>query len=335
MLKKEILIITIVFFFIVSLESASSSTLKINFNKNMMDVYADDAALSSIASEVSRALDIKIFIDRTQENRKISVDFKGVPLEKGIKMIAYPLNYVIFRDAKGNATELLIFKTPGLNQGQYSVFAGKGGRTVGAVEKKTVGLDKDDGKTVVSGMNQGRSSMGKTDKDDGDTKDSHSVSEARINASLQGNERNTDNPDTVVLKGDRGFEVGMWVAKRMQEAENLRTQKQVEANSREYTKREMEPLTDAVNLAAIQQNKNMALSMAGVSQGGANESNTSAGAPEAQTITSYQSPSSYNNWSANMQSRYYQFTSQSRSYNYYSYYNKMSSTINYMRSFGK
>jgi len=306
----------------------------------MIDIYAEDEALVSVASEISRVMDIKVYIDRTQEDRKITVDLKGVPLEKGVKMIAYPLNYVIFRDESGNAKELLIFKIPGLTNKQYRFFAGKGGREVGGIERLTGVSEKDVKKTVVTGLNLDKSSMSKKATDNEETKNSASASETRAPYSFQGSDRSTDGSDTVVLKGERGFEVGKWVAKRMQEAETLRAQKQIEANSREYAKREMEPLIDTVNLMAIQQNKNIPTSGAGVSTNGNNESNTSTVTTEVKTATSYQAPSSYNSWSANMQLRYYQFTSQSRSYNYYNYYQKMSSTINnsymsYMRSYGK
>lgn len=316
-----------IFFILVAFSLAAvnvcASNINITINNTNIDFTSENATLSAIATEISRSMGIKVYLDKSQENRKVSVDLKGVPFEKGIKMIAYPLNYVIFRDAGNNVKELLIFKTQGLNQGQYRIFAGEKTQVEGEGDRLPAAA-KGTKKKEVSKANTGFLNNGKIKKDD------------------EANERKSDGSDTIVLTGDRGFEIGIWVTKRMQEAETLRAQKQVEADSREYAKREMQPVKDVVNLAAIQQNKNIAASGAStsVSSGGGNTDNISTGSAETKTSAAYQAPSSYNNWSANMQSRYYQSTSQARSYSYYNYYQQRSSAvnnsyINYMRSYGK
>lgn len=75
-----------------------------------LTLKAENLTLTDIARSLNE-LGIDVFIDRAEKDRVINVEIKEMPLEKAIKMLAYPLNYAIVFNERGEVRELRIFST--------------------------------------------------------------------------------------------------------------------------------------------------------------------------------------------------------------------------------
>ena len=103
--------------------SGFAKSMDVTFNNDRINIYADNVSLSSIVDELSRQMSINVYLDKTQAGNNLTVDIRNTSFEKGLKMLTYPLNYVIVRGSQGEIRELRIFKNPGLADNNYKLFA--------------------------------------------------------------------------------------------------------------------------------------------------------------------------------------------------------------------
>lgn len=117
------LVASFLFMFIIPVQLfAKTLDIKLQHN-NRVNIYTENATLSSIVNEINVLTGVTIYLDKSLEEKTISVDIKNASFEKFIKMLTYPLNYVIIRNTRGDIKELRIFKNPGSPDSAYRVFS--------------------------------------------------------------------------------------------------------------------------------------------------------------------------------------------------------------------
>ena len=201
----------------------SSSGPTIEQSGGRISIVAEDATLGSIAEELSRKTGITVYLDRTEEKRKVSADVKQLSFEKGVRTLVHPLNYAIVADQHGRITELRIFKNTGTKESAFKVFTGP--RTAGA--------------TLASAepsrqVTPGPASPAKVAAEQ--------VSAVRSSGNTPQPAEGLAGPSARVT-GERAFQYSAWVNQRMLEAEQMRQSMRVKADQAEAQERQVAAVT--------------------------------------------------------------------------------------------
>lgn len=83
-----------------------SDWLKVN--GNLISVHADGMALGEVLAAVEDMTGIYFRFDESQGEKKVSLDFEGLPLSEGIKKIIRPLNSAMIYDGMGQLRSVII-----------------------------------------------------------------------------------------------------------------------------------------------------------------------------------------------------------------------------------
>jgi hypothetical protein len=286
-----------------------SKNMDITFTNDRINISADNTALSSIIEELSKQMDIKVYLDKSQVGKSITVDIRNVPFEKGLKLLAYPLNYVIVRDSEGNIKELRIFKNPGLMDRNYTVF-GNTGQAVSAQvsgDKSQGTGDQRQGLEVRSQKSEVRNEASAVNPS------SSAVTSAAVTSSVGSSQSGSSASEAVT--GDKAFNYGIWATQRMHVYEAMREQAQVRTDQANALQKELAPIQNTVNISNITQQA--------MSQNPQQTSSPVQLSSNPQNNPSYQTGNYNNNYNNSMNiwmTSYMQQMSQQRSFNEFIYY---------------
>ncbi|MCM8816510.1 MAG: hypothetical protein NC913_03235 [Candidatus Omnitrophica bacterium] len=205
-----------------------------------LTLKAENLTLTDLARSLNN-LGIDVFIDRAEKDRIINVEIKEMPLEKAIKMLAYPLNYAIVFNEKGEVKELRIFKT--------SISPAKGYVAFESTNKEN--RDKDKTGISTSSNSPATPTSFKTAMSvknyEKDKKDTKGTAEETTKLILE--------PTT--LGGETAYAYNIWLNKRLAEMNNIAEQQRMNAEREMETKKPN--LTQNLNYMA---KANMQLTMA-------------------------------------------------------------------------
>jgi len=103
------------------LSFASSSVI---LKDGRITIQAEGVPILRVAELISKEMGIDVYIDRSEQGRIVNVNIQDMPVEKGLRRLAYPLNYAIF-SREGKIRELRIFRSAGLKEEGYVVIRGE------------------------------------------------------------------------------------------------------------------------------------------------------------------------------------------------------------------
>jgi hypothetical protein len=267
-----------------------AATASVDVSSGHISIVSDEAPLSSVADQLSKKAGISIYLDRSAETSKVSVDVRTTSLEKAVKSLAHPLNYVIVTDQSGRVIELRIFKNSGLKDSEYRLFAAPRPSEVKSASH------------TVTAREQVRtaSSAPGTQSKQGSPQTAAPTQAAAPNvqhvAPLAG-------PSSLVT-GEKAFQYSIWTTKRMMEAEQMRQNMQVKADQADTQEKQAAAVTTMTQMSANAQ------------QSGTSPQQAAPGAaPAQQSQTQTQS--------------FMQSSAQSRGLNNYIYYQQRAMRENY------
>lgn len=201
-------------------------------------ILADEATLSAVAEELSRKAGVTVYLDRTEEWRKVSADVRQLSFEKGIRALVHPLNYAIVTDRDGRITELRIFKNTGTKENAYKVFAAprSAEATFASAEpsRQATPVPASPVKVAAQTPSAARSSSNASQPAEG----------------LAG-------PSTRVT-GERAFQYSVWMNQRMKETEQIQQSLRVRADQVEAQERQMAAVTTMTQMTTGVQQENTA-----------------------------------------------------------------------------
>ena len=283
-----------------------AATASVDLSSGKISIVSDEAPLSSVADQLSKKAGISIYLDRSAETRKVSVDVRTASLEKAVKSLVHPLNYVIVTDQSGKVTELRIFKNSGLKDSEYRLFAAPRPTEV----KAAIASDTSKEQTRMISSAPGTQSKQGSPQTAAPTQTA--ASNVQQPTPLAG-------PSSLVT-GERAFQSAIWTTKRMMEAEQIRQNMQVKADQADMQAREL------ASISAMTQ----------MSSGNAQQASThgvqpSSGVPaaqqsQAQTQSVMQSSAQQ---SQTQTQSFMQSSAQSRGFNNYTYYQQRAMRENY------
>ncbi len=219
--------------------SGFAKSMDVTFNNDRINIYADNVSLSSIVDELSRQMSINVYLDKTQAGNNLTVDIRNTSFEKGLKMLTYPLNYVIVRGSQGEIRELRIFKNPGLADNNYKLFAHV--NTVASSQKT------EDGALRPEVRGQRSEDRGQRTEVRGQEPAISSQQQVSSSPKLETRNSKLETASSEPVTGERALNYGMWAVKRMMAYEAVREQEQVRADQMESAKKEMAPVQNLVN----------------------------------------------------------------------------------------
>lgn len=215
--------LTIILFFVILFNLPAyrsfASTLNLTIGDERINLYSESSSLFSIAELISQKTGVRVYLDRSQEGRLIDVDIRDALLEKGVKMLAYPLNFVIVKDAEGRIQELRIFKNHGLDEKSYRVFKGSKYDSVKPSAPDILPVSGDVSRRLEA------PATGIPAKDKGPETGALNEEEYLLIH------------DSEPVTGEEAFMNGIWTVKRMMESGNMAEQMQVKAEQRDVTKK--------------------------------------------------------------------------------------------------
>ena len=200
----------------------SAADTRVEFSSGRISVLAEDVTLSSVAAQLSKTAGVSVYLDRSEEARKVSVNVQGASFEKALKSLVYPLNFAIVSDQNGTVTELRIFRNTGLKDSEYHLFA-----AASPAEVKPVSLPA---RTATAAK-----ITGSTPSTLASRSSAPSPSTSRSAGALAGPSR--------LLTGEKAFQANIWATAQMMEAEQVRQNMQVKADQAEMQARELASIT--------------------------------------------------------------------------------------------
>jgi len=205
--------------------SGWAATPSVDVSFGQISIVSDEAPLSSVADQLSKKAGISIYLDRSAEAMKVSIDVRTTSLEKALKSLVHPLNYAIVTDRSGKVTELRIFKNSGLKDSEYRLFAAtRPSELKSSSQTETV---RDQVETVSSAP----AAQSKPGSPLTAASTRIAVPNAQQAAPLAG--------PSILVTGDRAFQYAIWTTKRMMEAEQMRQNIQVKTDQADVQRREM------------------------------------------------------------------------------------------------
>ena len=207
----------------------SAAGAKVEFSSGRISIVAENATLSSIAEQISKAAGVSVYLDRSQEGRKASADLRDASFEKALKNLVHPLNFVIVSDRNGTVTELRIFKNPGLREGEYRLFAA---------------TRPSDDKPVPPPERPPAAPKGSTQVPSAQVSLSPSSAASRLepSGSLSGTSQ--------LLTGETAFQASIWTNKQIIQAEQRRQNIQVKAQQTELQKAEAASVASMIQMSS-------------------------------------------------------------------------------------
>jgi hypothetical protein len=221
--------------------ASGAGSPRIEQSGGRITIVAEEVTLGSIAEELSRKAGITVYLDRSEETRKVSVDVKAISFEKGVKTVVYPLNYAIVADRDGRIIELRIFKNTGTKDNAYKVFAApKASET--QVASQVASIEPSRQASAGSAVAAQGSPMPA----------SAPPSSGKTPQPVEG----LAGPSALVT-GERAFRYNMWVNQRMIEAEQMRQGMRVKADQTEAQERQAAAVIAMTQISSNAQQTNV------------------------------------------------------------------------------
>ena len=91
--------------------SASKATNEIFYAQNQLTAHLKEANLKEVLLAVAKAAKVEFKINKATAERKVSVQFDKLPLEKGIKKILRPFNHSMIYNSSGRLKKIIILES--------------------------------------------------------------------------------------------------------------------------------------------------------------------------------------------------------------------------------
>ncbi len=186
---------------------------RVDYSSGRVTIVAEEATLSSVAEQLSKSAGISVYLDRSEEARKVSVDVQAASFEKAMRNLARPLSFAIVSDPDGTVREIRIFRNAGLKESEYRVFAATRPDGVRPLPLPGIAASLPPSARPISSAAGAAASLRPSQP-------STIVSPvSEPTGALAGPSR--------LLTGERALQASIWAAKQMTEAEQVRQNRQV------------------------------------------------------------------------------------------------------------
>ncbi|HID28545.1 MAG TPA: hypothetical protein EYP19_00915, partial [Desulfobacterales bacterium] len=91
--------------------SASKSTNEIFYAQERLSVHLKEANLKEVLLAVAKVAKVEFTIKQAIADKKVSVQFDRLPLEKGVKKILRPFNHSMVFDSSGRLKKIIILES--------------------------------------------------------------------------------------------------------------------------------------------------------------------------------------------------------------------------------
>jgi hypothetical protein len=202
----------------------SAAGARVEFSSGRISITAEDATLASIAEQFSRVVGVRVYLDRSEQARIVSMRVQDASFDKALKTLSYPLNFAIVSDVNGTVTELRIFGHAGLKEGDYRIFS--------------------DTKPLEAKLSQFPGRQAAASTTGGSTASAEAIS-AKASAGPESAPAGLLAGASRLLTGERALQTSVWLSKQIMEAEQVRQNMQVKADQADVRSKEREAALNA------------------------------------------------------------------------------------------